>query len=73
MGMAGLWETWGSPAGERMIRSFTIIMTRSRRIMCRASQTHAVVLKPDMWPVWVGETPADVPQLKALLTPYPFR
>ena len=24
MGMAGLWETWRSPAGER-IRSFTII------------------------------------------------
>ena len=26
MGMAGLWETWRSPAGER-IRSFTIITT----------------------------------------------
>ena len=27
MGMAGLWETWRSPAGER-IRSFTIITTQ---------------------------------------------
>ena len=26
MGMAGLWETWRSPAGER-IRSFTIVTT----------------------------------------------
>jgi putative SOS response-associated peptidase YedK len=26
MGMAGLWETWRSPAGER-IRSFSIITT----------------------------------------------
>jgi hypothetical protein len=26
-----------------------------------------VVLKPETWPVWLGEQPADVPQLKALL------
>ena len=31
------------------------------------------VLKPEAWPVWLGEQPADVPQLKALLAPYPFR
>jgi hypothetical protein len=31
------------------------------------------VLKPEAWPVRLGEQPADVPQLKALLAPYPFR
>jgi putative SOS response-associated peptidase YedK len=30
-----------------------------------------VVLKPETWPVWVGEHPVDVPQLKALLAPCP--
>jgi putative SOS response-associated peptidase YedK len=30
-----------------------------------------VVLKPETWPVWLGEQPADVPQLKALLAPCP--
>jgi len=30
-----------------------------------------VILKPDAWPVWLGEQPADVPDLKALLAPYP--
>ena len=30
-----------------------------------------VILKPDAWPAWLGEEPADEPQLKALLTPYP--
>jgi putative SOS response-associated peptidase YedK len=30
-----------------------------------------VVLKPDVWPQWLGEEPADVPHLKALLNPYP--
>jgi len=30
-----------------------------------------LVLKPETWPVWLGEQPADVRQLKALLAPYP--
>ena len=29
------------------------------------------VLKPEAWPLWLGEKPADTPQLKALLAPYP--
>ena len=29
------------------------------------------VLKPEAWLLWLGERPADVPQLKALLAPYP--
>jgi hypothetical protein len=33
VGMAGLWETWRSPAGER-IRSFTITTTTTRRTNC---------------------------------------
>jgi hypothetical protein len=28
-----------------------------------------VILKPAAWPVWLGEEPADEPQLKALLAP----
>ena len=40
MGMAGLRETWRSPAGER-IRSFTIITTTPKRIVLRAPQPNA--------------------------------
>src|SRR5437660_1345959 len=29
------------------------------------------VLKPEAWPLWLGEQPTDAPQLKALLAPYP--
>jgi putative SOS response-associated peptidase YedK len=31
------------------------------------------VLKPEVWPLWLGEQPADARQLKALLAPLPFR
>jgi putative SOS response-associated peptidase YedK len=30
-----------------------------------------VVLKPEGWPAWLDEKPADGPQLKALFAPYP--
>jgi putative SOS response-associated peptidase YedK len=30
-----------------------------------------VVLKPEAWPVWLGEEPADQSALKALLAPLP--
>jgi putative SOS response-associated peptidase YedK len=30
-----------------------------------------VILKPEAWPAWLGEQPADEPQLQALLAPYP--
>jgi putative SOS response-associated peptidase YedK len=29
------------------------------------------VLKPDLWPAWLGEEPAPVRDLKAMLAPYP--
>ena len=63
--MAGLWETWRSPAGER-IRSFTIVTTKPNELCAELHNRMPVVLKPDVWPVWLGEQPADVPQLKAL-------
>jgi putative SOS response-associated peptidase YedK len=31
----------------------------------------AGVLKPELWPIWLGEEPADAAHLKALLAPYP--
>ena len=70
MAMAGLWETWRSPAGER-IRSFTIATTTPNELCAELHDRMPVVLKPDLWPLWLGETPADPARLKALLIPYP--
>jgi len=70
MGMAGLWETWRSPAGERL-RSFTIVTTTPNELCAELHNRMPVVLKPDVWPLWHGEQPADLPRLKALLAPYP--
>jgi putative SOS response-associated peptidase YedK len=68
--MAGLWETWKSPAGER-IRSCTIITTESNEVIGALHDRMPVILAEEDWPAWLGETPADEAALKALLRPYP--
>jgi putative SOS response-associated peptidase YedK len=70
MALAGLWENWKSPAGE-WIRSFAIITTMPNELCAQLHNRMPVVLKPEAWPVWLGEEPADMPQLKSLLAPYP--
>jgi putative SOS response-associated peptidase YedK len=70
MAMAGLWETWRSPEGER-IRSFTIATKTPNELCAKLHNRMPVVLKPEAWPAWLGEQPADPAHLKALLAPYP--
>jgi putative SOS response-associated peptidase YedK len=70
MALAGLWETWRSPAGER-VRSFAIITTTPNELCAELHNRMPVVLKPAAWPAWLGEEPTDAPKLKALLAPYP--
>src|SRR5579884_1385302 len=70
LGLAGLWETWKSPTGERVL-SFTIITCEPNALCAELHNRMPVVLAPEAWPAWLGEEPPDVPQLKALLAPYP--
>jgi putative SOS response-associated peptidase YedK len=69
MALAGLWENWRSPAGE-WVRSFAIVTTEPNELCAGLHDRMPVVLARDNWPVWLGEEPAIVPQLKALLAPY---
>ncbi len=70
MALAGLWENWRSPAGE-WVRSFAIVTTPPNELCAEIHNRMPVILKLDAWPVWLGEEPADEPQLKALPAPYP--
>src|SRR5271169_6129817 len=70
MALAGLWESWRSPAGERVL-SFAIITTRPNALCAELHDRMPVILGPRNWPAWLGEEPADPAQLRAMLVPYP--
>ena len=70
MALAGLWETWRSPAGERL-RSFTIVTTGANALLAPVHDRMPVILAPENWPAWLGEHAADPEELKSLLVPYP--
>jgi putative SOS response-associated peptidase YedK len=64
MALAGLWENWRSLAGE-WVRSFAIITTTPNELCAELHNRMPVVLKPDVWPAWLGDKPADGRQPKA--------
>ena len=70
MALAGLWENWRSPAGETL-RSFTIVTTAPNSLLAEIHHRMPVIIAPENWPAWLGETPADLEDLKSLLIPYP--
>ena len=70
MALAGRWENWKSPERE-WIRSFAIVTTTPNELCARLHNRMPVVLKPEAWPLWLGEEPADTSALKALLAPFP--
>jgi len=70
MTLAGLWETWRSPA-EETVRSFTIITTTPNELCAPIHDRMPVILAPEVWPEWLGEEAVEEAALKGLLGPYP--
>jgi putative SOS response-associated peptidase YedK len=75
MALAGLWETWRSPAKET-VRSFTNITTTPNALCASLHNRMPVILPPDTWASWLGETEPQeatatdrAEQLRSLLVP----
>ena len=58
MAMAGLWEGWRGPDGE-VIRSFAILTIAANATMRVLHDRMPVILEPEDWPIWLGETDGD--------------
>jgi putative SOS response-associated peptidase YedK len=68
--MAGLWETWKSPAGE-IKNTATIITVDANEFMAPIHDRMPVILGEEDWPGWLGESPASMDEVKSLIRPYP--
>ena len=58
MVFAGLWDGWRGPDGT-VLRSFTIVTTAANETLRPLHQRMPVVLEPEDWPLWLGETGGD--------------
>jgi putative SOS response-associated peptidase YedK len=67
--MAGLWESWTSPTGEK-IHSCTIITTNPNELMQSIHDRMPVILKPEHEKIWLDRSIQDINYLNQLLVPY---
>ena len=67
---AGLWETW-RPKDGNSVESFTILTTTPNEFMASIHNRMPVMLAPEAWAPWLGETKATSEQLLSLCRPFP--
>ncbi len=68
MGLAGLWDTWCDPDGGDMDTG-TILSMQSNRMMAEIHHRMPVILKPDVFNIWLDTANVDVREAKKLLVP----
>ncbi|MCM3086540.1 SOS response-associated peptidase [Bhargavaea ginsengi] len=68
-GMAGLWETWISPNGEK-VHTCTAITTRPNRVMEKIHDRMPVILEKSGEEEWLNPDNRDIESLNRLLVPY---
>ncbi|MDR6552876.1 SOS response-associated peptidase [Paenibacillus qinlingensis] len=68
--MAGLYDTWTSPDGNR-ISTCTVITTESNEMMKDIHDRMPVILPREKEAVWLDRGVKNVEQLRPLLQPYP--
>jgi putative SOS response-associated peptidase YedK len=66
MTLAGLWDEWRSPAGER-VKSFAIITTTGNALLAPLHDRMPTVIPPDGWDDWLGENSMNEGVVKTLL------
>ena len=52
--MAAVWQDWTSPEGEHM-RCCALVTTAANREMAQIHHRMPVILRPEDWPLWLGE------------------
>jgi putative SOS response-associated peptidase YedK len=73
MTLAGLWDSWCDPATKdgKLLKSFVILTTSANEMLAALHHRMPVLLAPEHWPAWLGETTTSEAELSAMLRPYP--
>ncbi|MBI4800434.1 MAG: SOS response-associated peptidase [Desulfarculus sp.] len=68
--MAGLWESWHSPAGQEMV-TFTILTTEANAVVQPVHDRMPVILLPENEAPWLDPAQHDPQALAGLIRSYP--
>jgi putative SOS response-associated peptidase YedK len=67
--LAGLWAGWRDPARDVVVRTFTIVTTRSNEQLAGLHDRMPVVLPESAWDLWLDPGLADPGELQGLFEP----
>ena len=67
--IAAIWERWSQP-GENSLLTFAMVTVPPNALIGTITERMPALLPQSDWPKWLGEEPAEIDELKALLRPY---
>lgn len=70
MGLAGIWEYWESPDGER-IESCAILTVASNSLVRTIHERMPVIIRPEDYPLWLNQDVVDPAVVKSLCVACP--
>jgi putative SOS response-associated peptidase YedK len=68
LGIAVVWERWGEGRDTALL-SFAMVTVPANRLLSTITDRMPAVVAYDDWAKWLGEAPATVDELKAMLQP----
>jgi putative SOS response-associated peptidase YedK len=67
LAIAVIWERW-AVSGATLL-SFAMVTVEANKLIGTITDRMPAIVQPDGWGKWLGETPAGVDELKAMLAP----
>jgi putative SOS response-associated peptidase YedK len=68
LGIAVVWERWTNRNDNELL-TFAMVTTPANRLIGTITDRMPAVIAPEDWDKWLGEEPATVEEIKALLKP----
>jgi putative SOS response-associated peptidase YedK len=67
--IAVIWDRW-SERNEGMLLSFAMVTTAANKLISTITDRMPAIVQPENWQQWLGEEPASVAELKAMIVPF---
>ena len=67
--IAVIFERWTNPELEDLL-TFVMVTTPANKLISRITDRMPAIIQPEQWATWLGETPAPLGEIKAMLQPF---